>query len=298
MPGRSTKVVLAAVAAALLAVLTAPAALAGTGPSCFQIATDSHGFAPGTGVDVVDVKPTTATIVVNYFKSFPCLGPGQLWAELGKGKTNVNYSATQRVGTGPVSNSFQQQRFDMSDLTPNTDYSARGAGLRVPGLPHRRRTLPHSPGSRPQSGHRPLWALRAGRQIRVVVRVLTELHGLKIWRDISLHRVWDDRRPGDQGHLRPPLTRASVLSSRALWQPLCQWCVQHRCTGAARWRAQSPRHIRGPPAGPQHGERLTAGPGVPVCLHASWLLPDDLLSSSLVALDWRYECSNTAANPI
>ena len=296
MPGPSTSCA-PAVAAALLAVLTAPAALAGTGPSCFQIATDSHGFAPGTGVDVVDVKPTTATIVVNYFKSFPC----RTGATVGGVGQRQDQRQLLRDSAGwyrAASNSFQQQRFDMSDLTPNTDYSARGAGLRVPGLPHRRRTLPHSPGSRPQSGHRPLWALRAGRQIRVVVRVLTELHGLKIWRDISLHRVWDDRRPGDQGHLRPPLTRASVLSSRALWQPRRQWCVQHRCTGAARWRAQSPRHIRGPPAGPQHGERLTAGPGVPVCLHASWLLPDDLQSSSLVALDWRYECSNTAANPI
>ena len=126
MPGRSTKVVLATVAAALLAALTAPTALAATGPSCFQIATDSHGFAPGTGVDLVDVKPTTATVVVNYIKSFPCLGPGQLWAELGKGKTDVSYHATQRVGAGPVSNSYQQQRFDMSDLTPNTVYSARG----------------------------------------------------------------------------------------------------------------------------------------------------------------------------
>jgi hypothetical protein len=126
MPGRSTKVVLVAVAAALLAVLTAPAALAGAGPSCYQIANDSHGFAPGTGVDLVDVKATTATIVVNYVKSFPCVGPGQLWAELGKGRTDVSYHATPRVGAGAVSNSYQQKRFDIRDLTPNTVYSARG----------------------------------------------------------------------------------------------------------------------------------------------------------------------------
>ncbi len=74
----------------------------------------------------MDVKPTTVTVVVNYIKSFPCLGPGQLWAELGKGKTDVSYHATQRVGAGDVSDSYQQKRFDMSDLTPNTVYSARG----------------------------------------------------------------------------------------------------------------------------------------------------------------------------
>ena len=46
MPGRSTKVVLATVAAALLAALTAPTALAATGPSCFQITLTPMGLRP------------------------------------------------------------------------------------------------------------------------------------------------------------------------------------------------------------------------------------------------------------
>ena len=57
-------------------------------------------------------------------------------------------------------------------------------------------------------------------------------------------------------------------------------CVQHRYTRAAQWRAQAPRHLRGPPAGPQHRERLTARPGLPVCLTPD-ALPDDLEAAFL-----------------
>ena len=58
----------------------------------------------------MDVKPTTATVVVNYIKSFRVSDRGSCGRSRAKA-TNVSYHTTQRVGAGPVSNSYQQQRF-------------------------------------------------------------------------------------------------------------------------------------------------------------------------------------------
>jgi hypothetical protein len=126
MSGRSIKVALAASFAALVTALGAPGALADTGPSCFKIANGSGGFAHGTGVEVRNVDPTAATVVVNYAKTLACPFPGQLWAEWGPGKTDVSYQSTDRVAAGDTGGKFEEKHFRLDGLTPNTFYSVRG----------------------------------------------------------------------------------------------------------------------------------------------------------------------------